>query len=763
MQRNLFWFGLDKSASRPLLIPALTASLVGIGLFCLVKYTNVYILTLVLLVLLLFLLFLIVSVYSMKRSKDTLAALVFCLFLTLYMSATLLGSWRVILSEGFSEVDYNVSTEVTIKECNQRFDGSCEIIGSDAYGKVLIYLNDVSHSTEVKTGDIYLITGKAVSPNENTNPGQFDYRDYLMKKGILRIIYADSFKLSGSADNFICRSADLFRSKVFDLRLSLYHRISNLTEPENVGLAAAILLGDRSELTDDTYREFKLTNSAHLLACSGTHFSAFLIFISMLIEQIPIKHKYKRSLYMILCLCIGLLTGFSKSVTRASVMSINSISDRDTISGLALASIILIVADPFCVLDLGYQMSFVIVLTVVLMRDKFDKSDCLPASARMMCIAFIASFPFMTVSDYYLSPDILLSQFISNSILTLICVIFLPLFALSFVFVPFFWPVDFLFTLLRHIVGTFSEYALLSFNIGKIYYPCLIVAFMAILVSLMPRCEIKKLLKSVMGLVLALTVGLACGEYLIRPINTIVFADVGQGDCILIITEKYNVMIDGGVYDKGKEVLVPLLDYYGIDKLDFAVISHPDSDHGGGIAYLYNVGRVKALISCCDNNEQFMELGFTNYPNIEVLRAKDYIRVADDTVINVVSPNVAESGDNDDSLVLELRSETTDILLTGDISGDKERELIESQKLTQTDILKVAHHGSRFSTTNEFLDAVKPTHAIISVGRYNSYGHPSPETVQRLELHKVEIENTSIEGAIIVDVYSDRYKLYGYL
>ena len=192
-------------------------------------------------------------------------------------------------------------------------------------------------------------------------------------------------------------------------------------------------------------------------------------------------------------------------------------------------------------------------------------------------------------------------------------------------------------------------------------------------------------------------------------------------------------MIDGGVEDEGRYTISSVLDYYGIDSVDIAVATHMDSDHIGGLEYLDSAGRIDRVIGCFD------------------IGAGDVISLTNDLNLYCLWPYEASDGGNEDSVVLRLVYEDFSVLYTGDIGFESEERLMEAGVPIDSEILKVGHHGSAYSTSSEFIEHVSPDTAIISVGSYNRYGHPSPETVERLETYGCEIRRTDLEGAIIYE------------
>ncbi len=652
---------------------------------------------------------------------------------------------------------------IRITKIYRKFDGSITYYAqSDDYGKIVVYDNNIFENYDAGAGDEFLIIGTLYVPEANSNPGEFDYRNYLYRQGIYHVLNVSSVEKYERRSGILLRSADKAADILFNFRQHIYNRLCLILDNENAPLAAAVFLGDKSEIDDSIYRAFKLTNSSHLLACSGTHFTSFLLLASLFFDKFCRKDKTKTVFMSVFSVFVGMVTGFGNSVSRAFFMSIGRFLNSDGVSGLCFASMIMMLANPYAVLEQGFQMSFVISLFIIIYMQKIEDSLNLPQYLSLTLVTLTAMLPFMITTDYYLSLPVFLTQLADNVILTAVCVLFVPCYILSNVFLPFIWPVDMLLALMRSISELTSGVALYSINIGDIYYPLLATVWLSVVILLMPKCLIKPYLKKGVAVLVAVCTGFAFAEYILLPDSKIVFADVGQGDSILIITDQYSAIVDGGTYDKGNKTLVSLLDYYGINKVDYGIITHLDGDHGGGIAALYNKNRIKTLYSSFVEEEQINELGFESIPSITVLGTGDKIVLSDTTVLNIISPQYAINGDNDNSLVIELESNGTKVLLTGDISSDAEEMLIDNNMLDNVDVLKVAHHGSRFSTSEIFINTVCPEFAVVSAGRNNPYGHPSKTVIDRLNSKNTEVLTTIDNGAVFVDIYFNKYHVYGY-
>lgn len=252
---------------------------------------------------------------------------------------------------------------------------------------------------------------------------------------------------------------------------------------------------------------------------------------------------------------------------------------------------------------------------------------------------------------------------------------------------------------------------------------------------------------------------------------TITMIDVGQGDSTLIQTRRgVTILIDGGGEEEktdfkvGEKITVPYLLHQGIHTIDYMMVSHFDSDHCGGLfAVLENIG-VKCIIMGKQDAEyknctRFLELAKEKNVKVLCVQAGDSIHLDQDTCFQILWPNskqmVLDNGINNNSIVAKLIYGDFSMLFTGDIEEKAEKEILKKYKSSNVlncTILKVAHHGSKTSSTQGFLEEVKPKIALIGVGKYNLFGHPSEQTLANLKERHCKTYRTDLDGEIRVVV-----------
>lgn len=234
---------------------------------------------------------------------------------------------------------------------------------------------------------------------------------------------------------------------------------------------------------------------------------------------------------------------------------------------------------------------------------------------------------------------------------------------------------------------------------------------------------------------------------------TVHFLDVGQGDAALLESGGSYLLIDGGPRSAEADLLADL-DRLGVDKLDYLVATHPHEDHIGGLPQVvetYSVDQCWMPEDVSDSRiyEDFLTALDEGGVPVVIPAVGDSVSFGDCTV-TVLAPIQAADDHNNNSLVLKVVCGETSFLFTGDMEEDEEEDLLAARADLSADVLKVAHHGSAYTSSTYFLQQVQPQLAVISCGEGNSYGHPHSELIQRLEYLEIPYYRTDYAGEITV-------------
>jgi competence protein ComEC len=261
----------------------------------------------------------------------------------------------------------------------------------------------------------------------------------------------------------------------------------------------------------------------------------------------------------------------------------------------------------------------------------------------------------------------------------------------------------------------------------------------------------------------------------------IYYLDVGQGDSSVIRTPDHKtIVVDGGgsgewekdIYDIGKKITVPALQHLGIWQIDMIIVSHIHDDHLGGVISILDSYKVKQIMLPISDKYGEGEFASTNFEKLKTickdkkipilyLKSDSRIMVGKNVELKVLAPEepfiqFTDSDVNNNSMVFKLTFKEFDALFTGDIQQEEEVRLLE--KDIQCDVLKAAHHGSPYSSIENFIELADPEVSIISVGR-NNYGHPSKQIIERLMKYGSRVYRTDLSGAVMVSTNGSRIKI----
>ena len=633
--------------------------------------------------------------------------------------------------------------------------------GARSYKKKILVnvYSDIADYRTVLWDRVY-ITGEVSIPKERSNPGTFDYRRYLKSIGIRCIITAENIenvKKAGGIAALLksakCRTADIFESALGD----------------DSAVVMGLLFGETSGIDEDIIETFRRGGTAHVLAVSGLHLGLLYSFLCRF------KRK-KRSIPADIAIVLALsaytaLAGFTASVVRACLMIFihiagNHLNRRyDLISSTCVSMIIILAVNPMQIYSAGFQMSFLAVITLGIMIPLIQKK------IKGILLPMIAVQTGMVPYTMYVFNYVSLTSVISNIPVYFIAAAMIPagISVIAFCWLPviakpaamitglfvklLLWCNDF-----TYMGGVFTfdvaspSVIFLAVYYIFIFYMCSEAGQIALI-----RRNYKKIAAVFAAAVIC---GAGCSVYLSDGFEKtdMVFVDVGQGDCLHIKAGGKNLLIDGGGsfnYNVGKSTLKPYLLKNGVTKIDMAIATHLHTDHYQGLKELSQTYRIKKLgvYEANSVNENHLKKEFKT-DEILYLAAGDVINMGRNVSVEVLSPDrgnpLDEKDENKNSLVLRVNVKGSSVLMTGDIDEKGEMTLIADTDI-KADILKIAHHGSRYSSCEKFIAVAAPKIAVIQVGK-NTYGHPSEEVIKRLEEHKITVLRNDEQGAVGIRV-----------
>ena len=619
--------------------------------------------------------------------------------------------------------------------------------------KVLISIKKSQQIDKINYGDLIYLEGKLEIPKIATNYKGFDYRQYLKTKKIQGIVIADNVKIL---------KAKYKNNLIYQMQKKIKAIIKEKLPSETGDLLLAILLGDKKDLSEQIQINFKNSNLSHMLAVSGAHVSYIIIGLTY-ITQNSIMGKRKARVFCIFFLIIFMaITNFTPSVTRACIMAILTLVSKilykkaDIYTNISISALIILLYNPYSLLDLGFKLSFGgtigIVIFMRFIKKKQEEPKLLNYIKQMALVSICANIiiipiimnNFNTVSLTFLVSNILASPILAIIVIVGFSIIIISIISHSLSNLLVFW----LNPILNLLIKISSFCSKLPFAKILVVTPYIfnIIFYYTIILYLVNYNELKQFIKKKTVILLSIILILSNFIFYILPQDLkIYFIDVGQGDSTLIVTpSKKTILIDGGgseSFDVGEKVLLPYLLDRRIRKIDYIMISHFDTDHCKGIFTVIENLKVKNIIISkqakkSENYKKFKEIVANKKINIILVKAGDKIKIDKYIYFKILFPTeklIMQNPLNNNSIVSQLNYKSFKMLFTGDIEEIAEKEILNLQKdKLKSTILKVAHHGSNTSSTQEFINSVKPELALIGVGKNNTFGHPSECVVEKL-------------------------------
>lgn len=560
------------------------------------------------------------------------------------------------------------------------------------------------------------------------------------------------------------------------VRQTIKNTLNGVFPPDAAGFAVALLIGDTDGIDYETDATFKISGISHIIAVSGFHVTVLFSIVYLFLGR-------KRFLAAVIGIPVlfffAAVAGFSPSIMRACFMHSLMIGallfnqEYDPPTALGFAVFIMLLANPWTVTNVGFQLSVGCMVGILLFAEPI-KNWIMERSAvarikgkRKKVIAGFAVSVGMSVGStitvtplcaYYFGMVSLvgvITNLLTTWIITFIFYGVMLAFAVALVWMPlggivgwiFSWPI-------RYVLITAKCMA--AFPLAAVYTDSLYMIMWLVLIYVLLGVFLLSKRKPIlmMGCCAAISLCMALMASWIPPKMDecrVSVLDVGQGQCILLQSEGKTFMVDcGGDSDtQAANTATRALLSQGVYTLEGLILTHYDSDHAAGASYL--LGRVPAnvlyLPNCADTDGAVSA--------IEAAHEGELLSVAQDVCITfgnakiTLIPSRRNLSDNESGLCVLFQTENCDILITGDRSILGERELMRYIDLPDLEVLIVGHHGSKYSTSQELLEQTSPEVAIISVGADNLYGHPTEETIERLTDAGCVIYRTDLHGTII--------------
>lgn len=587
-------------------------------------------------------------------------------------------------------------------------------------------------------GDKIKVKGTLITPSKNTNQNTFNYQKYLYYKKIYYLVEATSINKIANNHNYLYTIKNILYQKIDKLKSSNYIK--------------TLLFCDNT-LSKEIKESYRINGISHLFSVSGMHINFFVSIIYLYLNKITYNKRIK---YLItnIFIIIYLILFPSSSLLRSAVMSIlYSINyllklKIKKIDILLLTLGVSLLINPFIIYDLGYIYSYTITFFLVLSSSTLKNKNKINKIIYISLLSFLVSIPITIYNSYEIN---IISILLNIILVPIISIIILPLTILTYIF-PILDSILYLFTSTLETISLFIS----KIKITKIIFPkpsLLIIALYYIIFLLSYQN------KKYFYLNIILLIIIYISPYLNSNFEIVMF-EVGEADCHLIKYpyNKNTILIDTGKNEyKIKNEVIPYLKSIGIKKIDYLIITHGDLDHmGEGINLVNNFKVEKVIFNCGPYNDLEQEL-------IKVLDKKKIKYYSCIKELNIDNNKLyflqtkEYDNENDNSNVIYSELNVYKFMFMGDAGIDKEKDILDKYNLSNVDVLKVGHHGSKTSSSKEFINVINPKYSIISVGKNNRYGHPNKEVLNNLSDSK--IYRTDQDGSIMFKIKNTKLKI----
>lgn len=659
------------------------------------------------------------------------------------------------------------------------------------YGKKVFLLCKVKDELQdlkkiysaILPGNIVRIEGTFHTGREKRNPGEFDYDMHLRFQGISGIIYVkDEYDVK-----ILSFNSNYFKSLIYNVRKLINLRINSLHNSEAAGLLRGLLLADRSGIDYETKTEFVNSGVIHILAVSGLHVGYIILIFLFVFGRFNIFIKSILTMFglIVFLLITGMPASVFRAVTMAVVIIFAYLTNRSSniFNSLAIAAFILLAVNPEELFSAGFQLSFSAVLSIAVIYPILQKyiyslkinSNVLNFILLFMGVSLSAQIGTIPLTMIYFGKLSLVSIFtnliviplagiiVGVGIFTLCLSLFISSLAIYFALAN-----EFIIFLLFKIIAFTggSVYSFIHIRDFSIYDAVIFYSMLILLLTGLNKIYSPKGKLIFISLLIANAILISSFDnknLLAERKLSLMMVDVSKGDAALIkFPNGETALLNGGhasfYFDNGKRIITPLLNYLGIDKIDYAFVSSLTQEHLGGIVYLIQSGLIKNAVKPeLDTSifadvklEELLKLKNTSIRYFE----KGTMKIGDVRIyfLNSKFDNFTRKNLSiNNSGVFKIVFGNTSFLFPGNIENDEEYFFSEKYKeFLKSDVLLVSNNGKNISSSLQFLQAIKPRISLISVGNQNKFDYPSPYILDRLKKSSTEVYRTDEEGAILL-------------
>ena len=608
-----------------------------------------------------------------------------------------------------------------------------------------------------------------------SNPGGFGGARYLERQHVDLLGSVKSGLLVSRVESSRTLSAFVSRLRRWVLeRLGAELRLP--PSPDAFGVVAALVTGVRTELSPELIRLYQRAGIFHVMAISGAHVAIWIACLYALFRWMGLSTRATLVLLMLVLPLYAVFCGNRAPVVRAVLMTLLLMGARlrslraPAENALAVAALMLLAWEPASLFDAGFQLTMAAMVTIVAFYERIAFWLApLGFLAKPLAVSIAAQLGVMPVAAWYfhrLNPAAPLASLVAIPVAAAICILGVVLVFVSGI------PVvaaivsaatRLAVTVLTGVAEFAAELPAGSIRVGAPSW-IFVGVYVGALIALLST---SKRLRASGGLLLGVLLVAAIFPLRASPgVLEVNALDVGHGDAILLtLPDGGNVLVDGGglpfaFLDVGESVVLPFLLDRGVRRLDAVVVTHADFDHIGGLATVVNELRVDAIWQGNPDRKRpayraLRERADERNVAVRILRTGENFELGGAHFEVLAAGEGSLETSNDRSVVLRIGYGGRHVLLTGDAEEELERRLVRSGMDLRADVLKLAHHGSRSSSSSAFLDAVQPQFAIVSARRNRSRPIPSALVLHRLRERGIEYARTDRNGTVTVRIHKD--------
>lgn len=618
--------------------------------------------------------------------------------------------------------------------------------------------------TRFHAGERWQLTVRLKRPHGTLNPHGFDFEAWALENNIRATGYVRKEMSNRLVDALVPSPGYLVEAAREKIRQRMQ---TVLAQQRYGGILQALAIGNEAAISQPDWQTFLHTGTNHLMSISGLHITMLAGLGFSLVhvlwcrsEKLALALPARKAATLagvLIALAYALIAGFSVPAQRTFFMLLvialalwsgRNVSIART---LALALLVVVVLDPWAVLAPGFWLSFgAVAMIAYALGGRLQRPHWLREAVQVQWAVSLGLVPLLLVLFHQVS---IISPIANAIAIPLVSLVVVPL-TLAGSLLPLSWLLALAHEVMAMCMAGLQWLAALPLSTWQQHAPpvwTLPLALVGVCWILLPRGFPMRWLGliALMPMLFLRPVPLANGTM------QATILDVGQGLAVVVQTAAHTLVYDTGPRystqsDSGARIVVPFLRGAGVRRVDAMVVSHHDNDHAGGMASVLAQIPVEQVVS------SFLDesLGMAKAKHTSCVAGQSWTwdGVRFDMLHPAAGSYQKRIKDNDRSCVLRVSTRYGSLLLPGDIERRAERDLVRGMQISASDVLVVPHHGSKTSSTAEFIEQVRPQIAIFTVGYRNRFGHPKPSIVERYQHAGSQLYRTDRDGALLLDI-----------